>query len=70
MAVRRVDDQYIRMRINQRIGAIKRIFGDANCRADNEPAMLIFGRIGVFFLFLNILDRDSACIRKEKMGSL
>jgi hypothetical protein len=58
--VRRVDDEQVDPRADQRLRALDRVGADADGRADAQPAAVVLRRVRVLELLLDVLDGDQA----------
>ena len=58
--VRRVDDEHVDARVDQRLRALERVGADADRRADAQPPLLVLRRVRVLDLLLDVLDGDQA----------
>ena len=58
--MRRVDDQHVHVRGDQRGGAIQRVLADADGGADAQPAELVLARVRIVDQLLDVLDGDQA----------
>ena len=57
VAVRGVDDEHVRSRRDQRLGALARVRADADRRADAQPALRVLRRARELDALLDVLDR-------------
>ncbi len=55
-----VDDDEVGARLDQGLGALVRVTGDADGRTDEEPAVLVLGGVRVLLGLDEVLDRDEA----------
>ena len=60
VAVRGVDDEHVDVRRDQRLGALERVFADADGGADAQPAEAVLARVRVLDHLLDVLDGDQA----------
>ena len=60
VAVRRVDDEHVDLRVDERSGALERVRADADGGADPQPAVLVLGRERELDPLLDVLDGDQA----------
>src|ERR1035437_1671510 len=60
MAVRAVDGQHVHFGFGQFLRAFEEIAGGADGRTYAQAALRVLGRVGIFQLLLNVLDRDQA----------
>src|SRR5205823_14770806 len=60
VAVRRVDDQYVRSGLCQRSGAVVRIVADADGGADAQTPLIVLRRARKLDLLADVLDGDQA----------
>ena len=58
MAVRRVDDEHVHARRDERLRALERVGADADRGADPQPPLLVLRRLRVLDLLLDVLDGD------------
>ena len=55
-----VDGQQIHFALHHFLRALEEVAGGADGRAHPQPALRIFGRVGILQFFLNVFDRDQA----------
>ncbi len=60
MAVGGVDDDHVHARLRQRHGPLIARVADGRGRADQQPALIVLGRVGVGLGLLDVLHRDQA----------
>ena len=60
VAVRRVDDDHVDARLDQRGDPLLRAFAHADRRADAQPALRVLGGVGMLALLEDVLHRDQA----------
>jgi hypothetical protein len=58
VAVRHVDDEHVRARLDERLGALHRVRADADRGADAQPPLLVLRRVRVLDALLDVLHGD------------